>query len=63
VTALGLLGSYGHEFKQVLAQELVHFDAALVRDEVHDRSGVYGWWQTSSTIFDPRIANSITHTQ
>jgi hypothetical protein len=64
-TSLGLGGSYGHEFKPVLAQELVHFDAALVRDGVHGGSdgALYRRWQTTSTIFDARIANSITHTR
>jgi hypothetical protein len=64
-TALGLGGSYGHEFKPILAQELLHFDAALIRDGVHGGSdgALYRRWQTSSTIFDPRIANSITHTR
>jgi hypothetical protein len=64
-TTLGLGGSYGHEFKPVLAQELVHFDAALVRDGVHGGSdgAIYRRWQTSSTIFDTRIADSITHTR
>ena len=64
-TGIGLGGSYGHEFKQVLAQELVHFDAALIRDGVHGGSdgALYRRWQKSSTIYDPRIANSITHTR
>jgi hypothetical protein len=64
-TLLGLGESYGHEFRQVLVPELVHFDAALVRDGVHGGSNgaLYRRWQRSSTIFDPRIANSITHTQ
>jgi hypothetical protein len=63
-TSLGLGGSYGHEFKQILVPELVHFDAALVRDGVHGGSdgALYRRWQTSSTIFDARTANSITHT-
>jgi hypothetical protein len=64
-TTLGLGGSYGHEFKQVLAQELVHFDAALVRDGVNGGSdgALYRRWQPTSTIFDARIADSITHTR
>ena len=60
---LALLGgSYGHEFRQVLAQELVHFDAALIRDGVHGGSdgALYCHWQKSSKSFDPRIADSIT---
>jgi hypothetical protein len=62
---LGLGGSYGHKFKQVLVPELVHFDAALVRDGIHGGSNgaLYHHWQRSSTIFDARIANSITHTR
>jgi hypothetical protein len=54
VTSLDLGGSYGHKFKQVLAQELVHFDAALVRDGVHGGSdgALYRHWQTTSIIFE-----------
>jgi hypothetical protein len=38
-TLLGLGGFfYGHEFKQILAPELVHFDAALARDGFHGGS-------------------------
>jgi hypothetical protein len=33
-TGLGLGGLCGHEFKQVEAQKLVHFGAALVKDGV-----------------------------
>ena len=42
----------GHEFKQVLAQEFVRFDAALIRDGVHGGSdmALYRRWQKSSTI-------------
>jgi hypothetical protein len=63
-TSLGLGGSYGHEFKQILVPELVQFDAALVRDGVHGGSdgALYRRWQTTSTINYGRIANSITHT-
>ena len=49
---IGLEGPYGHEFKQVLAQEFVRFDAALIRDGVHGGSdmALYRRWQKSSTI-------------
>jgi hypothetical protein len=61
---LGLGGSHGHEFKQVKAQELVHFDAALVRDGAQGGGdgALFHRWQKSRTIYDPRIAKRITCT-
>jgi hypothetical protein len=32
---IGLGGSYGHEFKPIILDELEHYDAIMVRDGVH----------------------------
>jgi hypothetical protein len=34
-TSMGLGGSYGHAFKEVMLEELMHFDSVEIRDEVH----------------------------
>jgi hypothetical protein len=34
-TLIGLGGSYGHSFKEVMAEELLHFDLVVIHDGVH----------------------------
>ncbi|KAG7337431.1 hypothetical protein IV203_034509 [Nitzschia inconspicua] len=63
---IGLGGSYGHRFKEVMIPELVHFDGILIRDGVLGGStdgAIYRRWQTKSPAFDPDTSSSLTHTR
>jgi hypothetical protein len=53
-TGFGLGGLCGHEFKQVEAQKLVHFGAALVKDGVQQGGGdgaMFHSWRKSAAQF------------
>ncbi|KAG7373374.1 hypothetical protein IV203_034098 [Nitzschia inconspicua] len=63
---IGLGGSYGHRFKEVMIPELVHFDGILIRDGLLGGStdgAIYRRWQTKSPAFDPDTSSSLTHTR
>ena len=59
---IGLGGSYGHEFKNVLINELVNFDGILVKDGVKGGSdgAIYRRWQASEDM-DDNIIQSMTY--
>jgi hypothetical protein len=62
---MGIGGSYGHEYKQVMATELLHFDMAVVRDGVLGGSdgAIYCMWSRGKSNYDMEIAGAITHTR
>lgn len=63
---LGLGGSYGHEFKQVLVPEMLQFDGILMRDGVLGGSvdgGIHRRWKKESSCYDSLIANTMSHTR
>jgi hypothetical protein len=62
---MGIGGSYGHEYKQVMATELLHFDMAVVRDGVLGGSdgAIYRRWSRGKSNYDMEIAGAITHTR
>jgi hypothetical protein len=43
---MGLSGAYGHEFKPIRLDEVVHFDGVIVQDGVHGGSdgALYRRW-------------------
>ena len=45
--SLGLGGSYGHKFKDIKIEELIHYDGVVVRDGVRSDSGgvIHCRWQ------------------
>jgi hypothetical protein len=62
---IGLMGSYGHEFKPIMLDELVHYDAIMVRDGVHGGAdgATYRRWKYDDSAYDPDIAGAMTHTR
>jgi hypothetical protein len=64
-TSMGLGGSYGHAFKEVMLEELLHFDSVVIRDGVHGGTdgAIYRRWRQGETTYDKDIAASITHTR
>ena len=58
---IGLLGSYGHDFKVPKIGELVKFDGVVIRDGVIGGSNgeLYCRWQYNGPDFDDEIPNSI----
>jgi hypothetical protein len=64
-TGIGLGGSCGHSFKEVMLEELLHFDSVMIRDGVHGGTGgaIYCRWQEGETIYDKDVARSISHTR
>jgi hypothetical protein len=64
-TLIGLGGSYGHTFKEVMLEELLHFDSVVIRDGVHGGTdgAIYRRWREGETMYDKEIARSITHTR
>lgn len=63
---LGLTGSYGHKFREIMIPELLRFDGVLIRDGVLNGStdgALYRRWDSTSSGFDNAIYNSITHTR
>jgi hypothetical protein len=69
----GLLGTYGHDFKPVVATELLHFDMAMIRDGVLGGQGgaIYRRWKKPdkkkgekyNSAYDPEIAAAITYSR
>ena len=59
---LGLGGSYGHNFSNVMIQELVNFDAILVKDGVKGGSdgAIYRRWQNCEDM-DQAIIDAMTY--
>ena len=59
---IGLGGSYGHKFKNVLINELVNFDGILVKDGVKGGSdgAIYRRWQNCEDM-DDNIINAMTY--
>jgi hypothetical protein len=64
-TSMGLGGSYGHAFKEVMLEELLHFDSVVIRHGVHGGTygAIYQRWRQGETTYDKDIAASITHTR
>ena len=64
-TSLGLGGSYGHKFEEVMLEELLHFDSVVIRDGVHGGTdgAIYRRWKHGETTFDSDVAKSISHTR
>jgi hypothetical protein len=64
-TSIGLGGSYGHSFKEVMVEELLHFDSVVIRDGVHGGTdgAIYRRWREGETTFDKDVAKSISHTR
>jgi hypothetical protein len=64
-TSIGLGGSYGHSFKEVMLEELLHFDSVVIRDGVHGGTdgAIYRRWRQGETTFDEEVAKSISHTR
>ena len=58
---IGLLGSYGHNFKVSTIGELVKFDVVIIRDGVRGGSNgeFYRRWQYNWSDFDEEIPNII----
>jgi hypothetical protein len=61
-TSIGLGGSYGHSFKEVMLEELLHFDSVV---GVHGgRDGaIYRRWREGKTTFNKDVAKSISHSR
>jgi hypothetical protein len=59
---IGLGGAYGHAFKPLILDEIVHFDGIIVRDGVRGGSNgdVHRCWQLDAD-FDTHISSSITN--
>ncbi|KAG7338382.1 hypothetical protein IV203_011054 [Nitzschia inconspicua] len=65
-TKLGLGGSYGHKFKEVMIPELVRFDGALIRDGLLGGAtdgAIYRRWKPDDAGYDQYIGASLTHTR
>jgi hypothetical protein len=62
-TSIGLGGSYGHSFKEVMLEELLHFDSVVIRDGVHGGTdgAIYCRWREGETTFDKEVEKSISH--
>jgi len=63
---LGLTGSYGHKFQELMIPEIVRFDGVLIRDGVLNGStdgALYRRWDQRSSSYDKAIADSLTHTR
>ena len=61
---IGLMGSYGHSFKPVNAEELLRFDMALIKDGARGGCGgaTYRRWNpTMKDDFDEDIAGALTY--
>ena len=61
---MGLTGSYGHSFKEVMSTELLKFDMCLVRDGVIGGSdgAIHRRWKIDEKSYDKDMANAITYT-
>jgi hypothetical protein len=61
---IGLGGSYGHKFKNIVLDELVHFDGVVIRDGVKGGSNgaIYRRWMDGAD-YDALVQGSITHTR
>ena len=59
---LGLGGSYGHKFSNVMIQELVNFDGILIKDGVKGGSdgAIYRRWQNCEDM-DQSIIDAMTY--
>jgi hypothetical protein len=63
---LGLGGSYGHRFKEVMVPELVRYDAVLIRDGLLGGSvdgGLFRRWKRDDSSFDKFIHQALTHSR
>jgi hypothetical protein len=61
---IGLGGSYGHRFKNIVLNELVRFDGVVIRDGVKGGSNgaIHRRWMDGAD-FDRLVLASITHTR
>ena len=61
----GIGGSYGHQCKPIMADELIHFDMAVVRDGVLGGmdGAIYRRWSKGTSCYDPETASAINHTR
>jgi hypothetical protein len=62
---MGIGGSYGHDYKQVMATEFLHFDMAVVQDGVLGGScgAIYCRWSRGESNYSMETAGAITHTR
>ena len=63
--SIGLLGSYGHDFKTPNIEELVHWDSCVFKSGVNGalQGALYRRWRLGDTAYDPDIASSMTHSR
>jgi hypothetical protein len=63
-TSIGLGRSYCHSLKEIMLEELLHFNSVVIRDGVHGRmdGAIYCRWREGETMFDKDVAKSISHT-
>jgi hypothetical protein len=63
--SIGLLGSYGHDFKTPTIEELVHWDSCVFKSGVNGalQGALYRRWRVGDTAYDPDIGASMTHTR
>jgi hypothetical protein len=61
---IGLGGSYGHKFKNIVLDELVHFDGVVIGDGVRGGSNgaIHRQWMDGAN-YNVLVQGSITHTQ
>jgi hypothetical protein len=59
---IGLGGSYGHKFKKIVLDELVHFDGVVIRDGVKGGSNgaIHRRW-IDGAIYNVLVQGSITY--
>jgi hypothetical protein len=65
-TPIGLGGSHGHPFKELVMEELPHFDSAAIRDGFHGGTAdgaICCCWRKGKNRFNNDVANSDTHTR
>jgi hypothetical protein len=63
--SIGLLGSYGHDFKTPNIEELVHWDSCVFKSGVNGalQGALFRRWRVGDTAYDPDVAASMTHTR
>jgi hypothetical protein len=61
---LGLGGTYGHSFKECMADECMKFEFVHIKDgvTVGTDGALYWCWKVKDSAYDPDISGSMTHT-
>ena len=59
-----MFGSYGHDYKNASAEELVRWDNIITKAGCRGRTtgDIYRKWDPSNDMFDEAIAKSMSHT-